>query len=111
MAEQFHQTSELYGVLFNLPTSRAYPGLIRTTGSPMSSQLSRSPKYSKALGEPPRFIFSHVVHADTHPAHKDAVAVFVIRDIAGELAAHPVWQMEVIDETGKPFYRVPSRSW
>jgi hypothetical protein len=48
------------------------------------------------------------VHAETPPAHKEAVAVFVdlIRDIADELAAHPVWQMEVIDETGRPVYRL-----
>ena len=74
----------------------------------MSSQLSSSPKYSDDLSKPPRFIFSHVVHEDTPPVHKEAVAVFVdlIRDIAGALAAHPVWQMEVIDETGKPVYRL-----
>jgi hypothetical protein len=74
----------------------------------MSSQLLRSPKYPDDLSEPQRFIFSRVIHADTLPVHKEAVAVFVdlARDIAGELAAHPVWQMEVIDETGKPVYRL-----
>jgi hypothetical protein len=67
--------------------------------------------------EPPRFRFAQgrhsrsellVVRAETPLAHKEAVAVLVdiIRDIAGELATHPVWQMEVIDGAGKPVYRL-----
>jgi hypothetical protein len=45
---------------------------------------------------------------DTNALHKKAVAMFIglIRDIADELAAHPVWQMEVIDEIGKPIFRL-----
>jgi hypothetical protein len=83
-------------------------------GSRMSSQLSRRHEIES---ESPRFRFAQgrysksgltVVHAETPPPYKEAVAVFVdiIRDIAGELAEHPVWQMEVIDETGKPVYRL-----
>jgi hypothetical protein len=46
--------------------------------------------------------------SDTNAVHKKAVAVFVglIRDIAGELETHPAWQMEVLDETGKPVFRL-----
>jgi hypothetical protein len=29
-----------------------------------------------------------------------------IHDIAGELKTHPAWQMDVIDETGKPVFRL-----
>ena len=32
--------------------------------------------------------------------------VGLIRDIAGELETHPAWQMEVLDETGKPVFRL-----
>lgn len=67
--------------------------------------------------EPPRFSFTQgrfskagliVGLPDTHAAHKEAVAMFVglIRDIAGELETHPAWQMEVLDETGKPVFRL-----
>jgi hypothetical protein len=67
--------------------------------------------------ESPRFRFVQgrrsksgptLVHAETSPVHKEAVAFFVdfIRNIAGELEAHPIWQMEVIDEAGKPVYRL-----
>lgn len=46
--------------------------------------------------------------SDTHADHKEAVAMFVglIRDIAGELEVHPAWQMEVLDESGKPVFRL-----
>jgi hypothetical protein len=82
----------------------------------MSSQPSRIPEYHD-LNESKRFRFNQgrfsryglaVVHADTQAAHKEAVALFVdiIRDIADELATHPAWQMEVIDETGKPVFRL-----
>jgi hypothetical protein len=78
----------------------------------MSSQPSRR---HEIQAESPRFRFAQgrysgltAIHAETSPAHKEAVAVLVdiIRDIAGELAAHPVWGMEVVDETGKPIYRL-----
>jgi hypothetical protein len=48
------------------------------------------------------------VFPDTHADHKEAVAMFVglIRDIAGELETHLAWQMEVLDETGKPVFRL-----
>jgi hypothetical protein len=67
--------------------------------------------------EPARFKFTQgrfsksgviVRLPDTHADHKEAVAMFVglIRDIAGELEAHPAWEMEVLDETGKPVFRL-----
>ena len=62
------------------------------------------------------FIFAHGKYStsgstadrpDTHPAHKEGLATFVdlIRDIAGDLEAHPEWTMEVVDETGKSVFR------
>jgi hypothetical protein len=73
--------------------------------------------FSEVPDVPPRFSFTQGRFSttgliaglpDTHAHHKEAVAMFVglIRDIAGELEAHPAWQMEVLDETGKPVFRL-----
>jgi hypothetical protein len=67
--------------------------------------------------DPPRFSFAQGRFSkpglttelpDTHALHKEAVAMFIglVRDIADELATHPEWEMEVIDEIGKPIFRL-----
>ena len=43
-----------------------------------------------------------------HPAHKEGLATFVdmIRDMVGDLEAHPEWVMDIVDETGKSVFRL-----